>query len=348
MNLSYYFNTFFNVNSHEDEEIVAIKKLRRSSEKLDEMDNQGYSRLHAAINKERNDIVELLIAKGADINVADAFGSNCLHAAIQKNNIGIVSTLCKAGINVNIFGMSNHAPSPYFTCLHLAIHLHLTSHLNLTTGSTWVPTAKHISTYAKKLAIIEILCEHGANIDAANDVHSTPLHLAVIKRELAVVELLCKRGAKIDEPNYRKKTAIRSAIDVGDSHIIEILVRYGANLNNGEQNYFRPLQYAIRIKTDVQTIKTLISCNADVNVKDSDGWTSLHWALDARSNFETIEELILAGAETNIENSYGNTALELLMRCTDQKIIEMVEEVAHGNNARIKSARTNINAANIE
>ncbi len=47
-------------------------------------DTSGDTPLHDAISKKRDDIVELLLVGGADIDVANSNGFNCLHHAALR------------------------------------------------------------------------------------------------------------------------------------------------------------------------------------------------------------------------------------------------------------------------
>ena len=54
-----------------------------------------------ATNKHRKEIVELLIAKGADVNVKDKQGSTTLHWAAYHGHKEIAELLIAKGANVN-------------------------------------------------------------------------------------------------------------------------------------------------------------------------------------------------------------------------------------------------------
>lgn len=57
-------------------------------------------------------IAELLIRKGADINVANDFGKTALHLAAQKGHDKIAELLVKHGANVH--SLDSHGRTPLF------------------------------------------------------------------------------------------------------------------------------------------------------------------------------------------------------------------------------------------
>ena len=61
------------------------------------MDGRGHTPLHRAAQKSRKEIVELLIAKGADVNAKDNQGITPLDSAIQFNHPETANLLRKHG-----------------------------------------------------------------------------------------------------------------------------------------------------------------------------------------------------------------------------------------------------------
>lgn len=49
----------------------------------------------------RTDIIELMLARGANINTADSNGFTALHAAVQEQNISMIETLLANGADIH-------------------------------------------------------------------------------------------------------------------------------------------------------------------------------------------------------------------------------------------------------
>ena len=58
---------------------------------------------------------------------------------------------------------------------------------------------------------VEVLLEHGADLTARDDTHSTPLHLASSKGSPEIVRLLIKRCADVNALDRNRKTPLHLA-----------------------------------------------------------------------------------------------------------------------------------------
>ena len=79
---------------------------------------EGYTPLHLAIRRGIEEIIKLLLSKGANVNAEAKDGRTSLHFATQMGRIKIVEYLLKCGANVNVVCISEGSES--YTPLHLA------------------------------------------------------------------------------------------------------------------------------------------------------------------------------------------------------------------------------------
>jgi uncharacterized protein len=132
------------------------------------------SPLMGAAKKGQIEMLQLLLRKGANVNISLDEGETALDVAIEENHTDVVKILLESGANPNHY-------SPGGTPLFYAAR----------------------KGYAK---IVSLLIEHGADINAdINKAYSqssdkktplTPLAIAIQYKQLKVVELLRKAGAK--------------------------------------------------------------------------------------------------------------------------------------------------------
>lgn len=89
--------------------------------------------------------------------------------------------------------------------------------------------------YVKSIAHIDVLLEHGANINrpATNTVKKTPLQLAADLGHIEVVAHLLRKGADANGPPapIQGFTALQSASMRGFCPIVELLINHGADVN---------------------------------------------------------------------------------------------------------------------
>ena len=181
-----------------------------------------------------------------------------------------------------------------------------------------------------KLAMVELLIERGADVDAVNEDGATPLHVLVDKHCMRRsdfcrrgVELLIDSGADGNGGNSRGWTPMhivawmmhdgRSPEMVSNlNRISEALIRGGANVNAASSEGPTPLLVASWTYGNLQFFKTLIDNGAEVNVVDDIGWTPLHWVVDAKW-FEGVSLLVESGANVNVENDFGDTPLQMAL-----------------------------------
>jgi ankyrin repeat protein len=60
---------------------------------------------------------------------------------------------------------------------------------------------------------VQVLLEHGADVNAQNNMHSTPLHLATSLDSVETIQLLLKLGADIDVQDRTHNTSLHLATE---------------------------------------------------------------------------------------------------------------------------------------
>ena len=84
--------------------------LKDNPELISRRDAFGYTPLHDAALEGHKDMVELLLAKGADVNAKDKDGNTPLHEAAYTNDRGFVELLLAEGAEVNAKNSSGSTP----------------------------------------------------------------------------------------------------------------------------------------------------------------------------------------------------------------------------------------------
>ena len=123
------------------------------------MDDTEATALHKAASGGYNDIVQLLLTKGASIEVRNRFNNTPLHLAVWHGHTNTVELLLSNGASIEATNNINDTP------LHRAAWCGYTS-------------------------MVELLLAKGASIEATDNYNNTPLHLARLHDRTRVVELL--------------------------------------------------------------------------------------------------------------------------------------------------------------
>ncbi|CAH0057575.1 unnamed protein product [Clonostachys solani] len=247
----------------------------------------GDSAIHIAANAGYCDVVEQLVAHGANVDARNAMTDNTpLHIATQRlGTLDMVRTLVRLGASVNAVNRTGQTP--------LAL-----------TRDTREPRR-----------IAEFLLDNGAQmtIDYENN---TPLHRLrnIGSPELSVdssaglLDALLKRGADINAQNKQGKAPLHCVAETaGNSHLIRILVNQGASLSMRDGSGVTPLGYAAA-HCPQQIIEFLIEKGSDPNSRTKDGLPLLQLAV-GRESATLIDLLLRCGADVRAPNRHGRGAL---------------------------------------
>jgi ankyrin repeat protein len=149
----------------------------------------GFTPLSFASQKGYLDIVNTLIANGADLNTKTDKLNMPLHLAAENGYPGIVNILIEKQLDVNAENSDQVRPL-YYVCMngHPEIARTLVAHgSDINAGSSAVGTHDkrvdtnitplHLAVQFANLDVVKLLLEAGANVNARTSDRITPLHL---------------------------------------------------------------------------------------------------------------------------------------------------------------------------
>ncbi|KAL2071858.1 hypothetical protein VTL71DRAFT_13093 [Oculimacula yallundae] len=191
-------------------------------------------------------------------------------------------------------------------------------------------------------ATIDLLLEHGADVNADDQDGTTPLIVAVYEESIEKIHFLLLHGANVNpSAGYDCGTALSSAIAVGSVEISELLLDNGADINAFTSSFrsygSTPLQVAVELGR-VELTELLLARGADINAPAGRDYerTALQWAIAMKTpNVEQIEMLIGKGADINAQPAAkgGVTALQAAAILGHLKIALMLLELGADPNA---------------
>ncbi|KAI0288057.1 hypothetical protein BC826DRAFT_721154, partial [Russula brevipes] len=187
------------------------------------------SPLHAAVYMGHLDIARLLLDRGADVNLGNEDGKPPLVTAYDRRNLETMALLLEHGANpdaqYDFCGSISHdaASKGNTEVIELLLQHEADVHIRSIGGSKW--TLLHWMSNAR---LAQILLDHGADINALDAAHDTPLCRAAENGRLDLVRVLLGHGADIHIRGKRDWTPFQAAKSRGSTEIMQLLVEHGA------------------------------------------------------------------------------------------------------------------------
>jgi len=197
-------------------------------------------------------------------------------------------------------------------------------------------TALFFATKNGQNEAIELLKKRGANFEGRNLSGETPLFVAVKNRSVNAVKTLLECGADMETQDASNDTPICYAIFENNEEIAKLFIHQGANLGSFKPDGMTPLHFTA-LSGSLKIAKALIEKGADVNAKDSSGNTPLHLA-SKRKKRELISLLLQNKADVQAKNKDGNSALNISIQMGDSESVELL--ILAGANCLSRNART--------
>ena len=182
--------------------------------------------LNLAARLNRLEVVKILVKNGANLESTSAAEGTALHIACRNNRSEMAEILVKNGAELNSCpsGMGHVQYGDGITPLHITIlwtnsikivQLLVEHGANLEKQTTGGQTALLIAIFEDQLEMATILIENGANVNFINfnaDGQS-PLHLAAKKNHPELTKMLIEYGAEVKERNLQGNNALELSMD---------------------------------------------------------------------------------------------------------------------------------------
>jgi len=217
----------------------------------------------------REDVVRLLLERGADITKADKTSCTPLHFAAQSGNTEAIRLLLNRGADTETVEMD------FLTPLHIA------------TAAGFVPA-------------IRVLLDYGAQIDSQSSDGHSPLILAAAWGDEEVVPLLLNHDVDTEKMDNGSWTALHHACQYGHAEVVQILLEHGANIEaRTGTSRDTPLIKASRHGNET-VVRLLLDHGADTAATNKKRRTALHYAKGFHN--EDISQLLSDnGTDTTAE-----------------------------------------------
>lgn len=309
----------------------------------------GTTPLHRAVVTTKEDVVKLLLDRGADISKADVGKDTAMHHAAWLGNLKIVELLYNHGAPIG--GIDDYCFSPLDYAIfagHTEVFLYLLEHLSdnreFLMGIALCNAVKH-----ERMEMTKILLDRGASVNATDKKsrNEAPLYYAVENGNFEFVKLLVNHGAKVDITSHINDTPLHASAEYNDVEITSYLLKHGADIQK-RNSYGRTVLHKAAILGYTDLIEFLLDNEADFFARDRSNSTALQLALDGECMEEdevnnTVKCLIKWMIGMQLDTSRCSEELSLLIKCDSidqqlkiywndcqKEILSAKNEVIHG------------------
>ena len=183
----------------------------------------SYEDFFVAIKQDDSSTLEQLLRRGFDANTIDPKGQHGLYLAVQEPSPKVVKTLMAwPKTNVNVLNSQNESPLMMAALKgQLDIAASLIKRDADVNKTGWAPL--HYAATNGHLAIMSLLLDNYAYIDAESPNGSTPLMMAALYGTAPAVKLLLDAGADPLLKNQQGLTAIAFAQRASRTEAVELI-----------------------------------------------------------------------------------------------------------------------------
>ncbi len=282
--------------------------------------------------KRRREVVKLLLEAKADCETPNEAGDLPLHIAAKFGYNDLVEILLERGAKVDSLTLSTDPKTPSVARTPLLMSARyrkdkktfqvLLEHgadPNLRDKDPGFAPLHYVATYrypadtapqeTRELALVELanlLATHKADLNLLSDNkrQQSALHLAILNHHVKLVDFLLNQGADIHSQDAKNTMPLGMAAESGNIEMMEYLMSKGADIMKS-----RALFHAAACGKSIEPLKLLISKGADINMPDSAGYTPLFPAISAYS-LDNVKLLLDSGADKNMYSPKGLTVRE--------------------------------------
>jgi ankyrin repeat protein len=257
------------------------------------------------------DMENLLLGRGAEIEIRDAEGNTAFMEAILAGNSPSMEQLAKRGADVKTRNFKGD------TALHITASMDrtdLSTQLLAWGVSIHARNANDRTPFQNALNSSSRLVRTFLTMDRLNssdDFGSTPLHIAVQERaSLSIIKSILELGARQTMVDAEGRTALRLAVDLDQLQTAQLPPDSGGNVFTAARDGKTPAEAALSKGADA--VMAVFS-GAAINSADSSGNTILHYAAK-QGDASLVSLLISLGANKSVKNIAAENPADIALR----------------------------------
>ena len=280
--------------------LAMVKALLQScsTDEINKLPDDWWLPIMVASSRGDDDMVELLLHHGADIDAESMDGKYALLLAIEKGRVSTVELLLRKGAKVKNSIMD-------------AVNLISMTPRDIAEGGMLPESVV--------LSIVKLLIDHGADVDCEDSYNKrTPLIIAISRKSLKVVELLVENGADVNLLAGAEGGPLKMAVEYNQIKIAQLLIDNGADVNLKNVRDVTPLMVA----TTPAMARLLVKHGAKLNEVDNRGKSALLRMVDRSRDecFEASDVLLEEGADYNLSDDDGRCPASIIKEKYDRLV----------------------------
>uniref|UniRef100_A0A4W5LYS0 Ankyrin repeat and KH domain containing 1 n=1 Tax=Hucho hucho TaxID=62062 RepID=A0A4W5LYS0_9TELE len=314
------------------EELVSVLVARGAN--IEHRDKKGFTPLILAATAGHVGVVEILLDKGGDIEAqSERTKDTPLSLACSGGRQEVVELLLLRGANKEHRNVSDYTPlslaaSGGFVNI-IKILLNAGAEINSRTGSKLGISPLMLAAMNGHVPAVKLLLDMGSDINAQIETNrNTALTLACFQGRAEVVSLLLDRKANVEHRAKTGLTPLMEAASGGYAEVGRVLLDKSADVNAPPVPSSRDTALTIAAdKGHYKFCELLINRGAHIDVRNKKGNTPL-WLAANGGHFDVVQLLVQAGADVDAADNRKITPLMAAFRKGHVKVVQyLVKEV---------------------
>lgn len=187
-------------------------------------------------------------------------------------------------------------------------------------------TPLHMAAARGSMEIAALLIAAGAEVAAISGQgmsKAQPLHLAAQFDHPAMVSVLLDHSAEIDAQTERGETALILAAKSGYADVANVLLEAGADPLLGEASYGDTALYIAAMHGYTDVVKLMLTKGVDPNLRNPNTGETPLWVAAMDNRLDVIAVLLASGADPGIADAKGKTPLQMI---TNPEVLALLRQ----------------------